>query len=120
MVKEIAFTAYPSKDVPKLRAFYESALGLKFSDPWEQDGIVKYAEADMGPRGCFALATDEWYDVSPSSGVAFEVDDIERALDAVKSHGGQAKGEIHDTGSCRMVSFKDPSGNAVTLHQAKG
>ncbi len=50
MIKEIAFTAYPAKDVAGLRKWYEDMLGLKFSGPYEQDGIEKYNEANIGER----------------------------------------------------------------------
>ena len=48
MIKEIAFTAYPAKDVAGLRKWYEDKLGLKFSGPYEEDGVEKYNEANVG------------------------------------------------------------------------
>ena len=46
MIKEIAFTAYPAKDVAGLRKWYEDKLGLKFTGPYEEDGVEKYNEAN--------------------------------------------------------------------------
>ncbi len=118
MVKDIAFTAYPAADVEALMSFYTDALGLRFADPYSEDGVAKYAEAHVG-NGYFSLMTPEWMDVAPGSaaGIVFEVGDIESALSYLSGKGIQTEA-IHDTPVCRLSSFHDPEGNKVTLHQA--
>lgn len=116
MVKDIAFTAYPAKDVAALRAFYTDALGLQFSGPYSEDGVLKYDEAQVG-GSWFSVMTAEWHDVAPSGGVTFEVDDIERTLSDLQKRGVSVE-PIHDTPVCRLASFSDPEGNRVTLHQS--
>ena len=59
MIKEIAFTAYPAKDVAGLRKWYEDNLGLKFSGPYEEDGVEKYNEANIG-SGTFSVLWQGW------------------------------------------------------------
>lgn len=116
MVKDIAFTAYSAEDVAALRAFYEQHLGLKFSEPYSEDGTEKYAEANVG-AGCFAVMTKEWLEISPCGGVAFEVDDIAKMLSELAKQGVSTE-EVHDLPACRIASFTDPEGNKVTLHQS--
>jgi len=117
MVKEIAFTGYPASDVPKLRDFYRDVVGLTFSAPYEQDGVLKYDEAKVG-NGYFSVMTTEWSESEPGSAgsIVFEVDDIEKSKAELKGHGIELS-EIYDTPVCRLGSFKDPEGNKVTLHQ---
>ena len=58
MVKDIAFTAYPAKDVAALRDFYAGTLGLTFTAPFAEDGVLKYDETQVG-NGWFAVMTSE-------------------------------------------------------------
>lgn len=115
MVKDIAFTAYPAKDVAALRDFYAQHLGLKFTGPFAEDGVLKYDEAQVG-SGWFAVMTTEWLEIAPCAGLAFEVDDIDQTIDGLKAKGIEIEG-VYDTPVCRMTSFNDPEGNKVTLHQ---
>lgn len=115
MIKDIAFSAYPAKDVKALRDFYRDVLGLNFTGPFEQDGVLKYDEAHIG-SGWFSVMTAEWAEVHPVGGVAFEVDDIEKTAEALRAKGLDIE-RIYDTPVCRMSSFNDPEGNKVTLHQ---
>ncbi len=48
MIKEIAFTVYPAKDVKTLREWYERHLGLTFSGAYAEEGVEKYNEATIG------------------------------------------------------------------------
>lgn len=115
MVKDIAFSAYPAKDVKALRDFYTEALGLKFTGEFAQDGVLKYDEAQVG-NGWFSVLTTEWADVAPSGGVAFEVDDIEKTAADLRARNIEVD-DIYDTPVCRISGFNDPEGNRVTLHQ---
>ena len=45
MIKEIAFVAYPSKDVAALRAWYEKHIDLTFGPAYTGGGVEQYAEA---------------------------------------------------------------------------
>ena len=115
MIKDIAFSAYPAKDVTALRDFYTNVLGLKFTGAFAEEGVLKYDEAQVG-NGWFSVMTNEWLEVAPSGGVAFEVDDIDKTVADLRSKGVSIEG-IYDTPVCRLTSFNDPEGNKVTLHQ---
>ncbi len=116
MVKDIAFTAYPAKDVSRLRKFYTNALGIRFDEPLVQDGVEKYAQGQVG-SGWFAVITTEWQEVAPSGGLAFEVEKIEDTVQQVRGAGVDVSEEPYETPVCRILSFSDPEGNKVTLHQ---
>jgi predicted enzyme related to lactoylglutathione lyase len=116
LVKDIAFTAYPAKDVVALRDFYAKNLGLKFTGEFAENGTLKYDEAQVG-SGWFAVMTTEWADIAPTAGIAFEVDDIEKTVADLRSKDVDVE-NIYDTPVCKLSSFYDPEGNKVTLHQS--
>ncbi|HEY9085253.1 MAG TPA: VOC family protein [Candidatus Tyrphobacter sp.] len=117
MIKEIAFTAYPAKDVERVRNFYRDTLGLKFSGEFAENGALKYDESILD-GGCFAVLTEEWAGrpAGTAASIVFEVDDIEKARKDLTAR-GIAVEEIYDTPVCRLTSFEDPEGNKVSLHQ---
>jgi predicted enzyme related to lactoylglutathione lyase len=117
VIKEIAFTAYPAKDVAGLRKWYEDKLGLKFTGPYEEEGIEKYNEANVG-GGYFSVLTEEWAGRDPgsASGVVFEVDDIEKTVADLRGKGLTVE-DPYATPVCKITSFEDLEGNKVSLHQ---
>ena len=116
MVSDFAFVAYPAKDVLALRKFYEDALGFSFGGIFKESDVEKYAEAKVG-SGWFAVMTEEWAGTARGGGmVAFEVPDIEKAFEELRAKNVRTE-QIHDTGVCKLGSFRDPEGNTVTLHQ---
>jgi len=117
MIKEIAFTAYPAKDVSALRKWYEDNLGLKFSGAFEEDGVEKYNEANVG-GGYFSVMTHEWMQRDPgsASGIVFEVPDIEATIADLRKKGVAAE-DAYETPVCKITSFNDLEGNKVSLHQ---
>ena len=119
MIKEIAFTAYPSDDVAATRTWYEQMLGLAFAGPYVEDGKEKYNEAHLG-NGCFSLMASEWVGRAPgtAAGIVFEVDDIESAMRSLREKGVSVE-DIFDGPVCRQASLADPEGNRITLHQRK-
>jgi predicted enzyme related to lactoylglutathione lyase len=117
MIKDIAFTAYPSNDVAGTRAWYEEKLGLIFAGPYVEEGVEKYNESHFG-SGCFSVMASEWVGREPGSaaGVVFEVEDIEKATRSLRGKGVMVE-DVYEGPVCKQVSFSDPEGNKVTLHQ---
>ena len=115
MVKDIAFTAYPAKDVAALRDFYARTLGFTFTAPFDEGGVLKYDEAQVG-SAWFAVMTTEWIGETRAANIAFEVDDLDKTLADLRGAGVDT-GEVHETPVCKLGSFTDPEGNTVTLHQ---
>jgi predicted enzyme related to lactoylglutathione lyase len=116
MIKEIAFTSYPAKNVAALRKWYEEHLDLRFSHPYVEDGVEKYNEANVG-GGYFSLMSAEWQAApGTGSGVTFEVDDLDASIAGLRAKSIEVE-EPHVTPVCKLTSFHDPEGNKVTLHQ---
>lgn len=120
MIKEIAYTAYASKDVKAMRDWYRDKLGLTFSNPYEENGTLMYAESEIGNNGWFSLMAAEWIGATPggASGIVFEVDDIEKTKSELGAKGVEGD-DIYDTPVCRVFSCKDLEGNKLTFHQHK-
>ncbi|HUZ50214.1 MAG TPA: VOC family protein [Candidatus Dormibacteraeota bacterium] len=117
MIKEIAFVAYPAKDVAALRDWYHEHLGIVFHQSMEEGGVVQFAESKIGD-GYFSLMNHEWMHREPgsASGIAFEVDDLNATLAELRSQGMTIE-DPYDTPVCRITTANDPEGNSVMLHQ---
>jgi predicted enzyme related to lactoylglutathione lyase len=117
MIKKIAFTMYPVKDLQRARNFYEKTLGLKVGKISNNDAWVEY---DLPGGGCFAITTlAEGVIPSANAGgsVAFEVEDLDKLVAQLKSAGVKFKVDIFPSPVCRMAIILDSEGNAVVLHQ---
>ena len=117
MIKDIAFVAYPAKDVAALRDWYRDSLGVTFHQSMEEGGVVQFAEAKLGD-GYFGLMNHTWLHREPgsASGVAFEVDDLGATVAELRSRGITIE-DPYDTPVCRITMVTDPEGNSVMLHQ---
>ena len=75
MLRKVAFTMYPVKDMPRARAFYEETLGLP---PSSNGAKSPWVEFDLPGGGCLAITTVTPNEPSASAGgtIAFEVDDL--------------------------------------------
>ncbi len=112
MIKKIAFTVYPVKDMKRARAFYEGELGMTLTTK-PHDVWVEYDP----PGGCFALTST--IKPSPSGGptIAFEVEDVDALTAALRAKGVVVKMDPIVTPVCKMSIVVDPEGNSVLLHQ---
>ena len=117
MVKYIAFTMYPVKDMARARKFYEGTLGLELTKDFKGAWVEYHLE-----NGCLALTTmAEGVMPSANAGgsIALEVDDLDATMKDVKAKGAAVKLEPFESPVCRMAVIADSEGNAVTLHQKK-
>ncbi len=117
MIKKIAFTMYPVKNMERARHFYENILGIEVSKISAQGAWVEY---DLPGGGCFVITTLA-QDVSPSANaggsIAFEVENLEELVNKLKLQQVQFKLDIFSSPVCRMAVILDSEGNAITLHQ---
>jgi predicted enzyme related to lactoylglutathione lyase len=117
-VLELAFTAYPTTDMPRARAFYEKHFSLKASHVLETPDFA-FTEYEIGP-GCFCLAKMEgWKPSSDGANVAFEMENFEAAIAELKAAGVTFAMEPFETRVCHMALVLDPDGNKVTVHKRK-
>jgi predicted enzyme related to lactoylglutathione lyase len=118
MLKKVAFTMYPIRDVARARRFYEEALGLKVGlngnhgDKW-------WIEYDLPGGGCIALANFVSDEPSAAAGgtIAFEVEDLDALIARLTSMGAPFRGGIVRGPNCRMITCLDSEGNSIILHQ---
>ncbi|MBV9106529.1 MAG: VOC family protein, partial [Verrucomicrobia bacterium] len=83
-IVEVAFTGYPVTDMERARAFYEDILKLEPSRIFANGQWIEY---DLGPS-TFALsnmAQEKWKPSSDGPAVAFEVDDFDSAMKALRA-----------------------------------
>ena len=115
-VKEIAFVGYPVTDLERARDFYERILGLTCTMDHPIDDTIRWIEYDVGTS---TLAISNAWPPSGQSGpsAALEVDDIDAAVEILRTEGVTFKTEIMASPSCRFVSIADPDGNDLTIHQ---
>jgi predicted enzyme related to lactoylglutathione lyase len=117
MVKHIAFTMYPVKDMARARKFYEKGLGLKMTKNYD-DAWVEYHLSGA----CFAITTMAKA-VKPATNrggsIAFEVKGVDAAVSKLRKHGAKQLVKAFDTPVCRMAILKDSEGNALMVHAKK-
>lgn len=120
MLKKVAFTMYPIRDVARARAFYETTLGLTAGSVGNQ-GDQYWIEYDLPGGGCLALTNFIPDAPSDSAGgtIAFEVDDLDALIAHLKSHDVVFKSDIIQSPVCRMTVCVDSEGNSILLHQLK-
>lgn len=121
-IVEIAFTGYSVTDMKRSKAFYEGVLGLKKSRAFgEHEGEDMWAEYDIG-EGCLALISgggDDWPPSSTGTAAAFEVEDFEASVKALREAGTKLIWEPKECAACWMAVVADPDGNRVVIHKRK-
>jgi len=115
-VLEFAFTCYPVADMARARAFYEDVIGLTPAMVHESEG-GSWTEYVLG-SGTFSLGQAPGWNPSPDgASIAFEVEDFDGAITALKEGGTLFKMEPFPTPVCRMAFVIDPEGNTLCIHQ---
>lgn len=117
MIKHIAFTMYPVRDMARARRFYEETLGLRLARREAHE--FEWVEYDLD-SGTFAL-TDLKEGGAPSAeaggSIAFEVQNVDQMVEQLRAQGVRIKLEPLSTPVCRLAVIIDSEGNAITLHQ---
>ena len=118
MLKKVAFTMYPIRDVARARQFYEETLGLKVGLNGNQ-GDKWWIEYDLPGGGCVALTNFIPDEPSAAAGgtIAFEVEDLDALIADLKSKGVTFRGDVVRGPNCRMITSLDTEGNSIILHQ---
>lgn len=116
-VRKIGFVAVPVTNVPRARAFYEGALGLK---PSEEMMGGMWIEYDIG-GDTLAIANvgDHWKPSDQGSSAALEVDDFEAAIGKLRVAVIPFAADPFETPCCHMAVVQDPDGNKIIIHKLK-
>ena len=119
MLTGTAFTIHQVKDLKKSREFYEDILGLKPSESLGEH----WQEYDLDDGSTFVLVkeldhTPEYYKKnSPVAAIAFEVDDMDKAIEKLKAQNIRFLDEPMSFPTCKLTVLSDPDGNIISLHQ---
>ena len=106
------------KDLEAAKKFYGEVLGLKFDK--EDPGGVIYKSGDSR----IYVYPSEFAGTNKATYAGWIVDDVEGAVEALKSKGvtfehykelGELKGDVHILGDIKGAWFKDPDGNILSL-----
>ena len=119
-VTEIAFTAYPVTDMARARSFYEGVLNLKETSCYEEEGKA-WVEYDVGAAtvALSNMSADKWKPNNDGPSTAFEVEDFDAAIAAVREFGSPFHVEPMDTGVCHLAVVGDPDGNSLIIHKRR-
>jgi predicted enzyme related to lactoylglutathione lyase len=115
-VREIAFTGYPVKDLPRARTFYESVLHLKPSKVSDDGTWVEY---DVNGAAFFIGNFEDWPPAKGGPAIAFEVDDLDQTMHILRDAKVQIFAEPFETPVCRIAIIGDPDNNSIMMHQHK-
>jgi predicted enzyme related to lactoylglutathione lyase len=116
MIKEVAFIAVAVSDKERARKFYQETLELKPARTQMDDAWVEY---DLGPTTIGVGCHPAWKPSRDGTTIAFEVEDIDAAIDTLKGRGVSFDIEKTETHVCWMAQFRDPDGNKLVVHKRK-
>lgn len=118
MIKKVAFSMYPVRDVARARDFYERMLGLTPGLQGGQ-GDMHWIEYDLPGGGCIALTNATPDEPSSTAGgtIALEVEDLTRLMSDLAARGVTFKTDVIKGPRCRMAVCLDSEGNSLLLHQ---
>jgi predicted enzyme related to lactoylglutathione lyase len=123
MLQNSPLYAYlPAQDVARARAFYEKTLGFKAES--EQGGGVTYKFANG--TACFLYPTSN-AGTSKASQAFWQVEDVDREIDELKSRGvrfeqydmpgEKSRSGAITAGGAKAAWFKDTEGNILAIVQ---
>lgn len=113
MIKEVAFVAIAVTDAERARKFYEETLELKPGMTAMEGAWVEYEVGDTTiDVGCHP----NWKPSRDGTSIAFEVEDIDKAIAKLKERGVAFEMEKMETPVCWMAQFRDPDGNKLLVH----
>ena len=112
----VDFVCVPTQDFDGAVKFYGEVLGLPQRKQW---GSMPGMEFQAGNLTLAVMDPSAFggQEFRPHSlPIAFQVPDIEGERERLESHGVEFHGEILDSGVCFQAFFRDPDGNALSLH----
>jgi predicted enzyme related to lactoylglutathione lyase len=115
VVKGVDFVTLPARDIEASRNFYANVLGLPFVKHYGDMPATEYQAGNLTLAIMEPTAFGQ--DFRPHAvPVAFQVDDVAAAREALEAQGVQFVTDTFDSGVCHQAIFLDPAGNALDLH----
>ena len=115
----VDFVTVPTNDFEASREFYRDVLGLPEGKQW---GTMPAIEFQAGPLTIAVMDPTAFGQpfVAHSVPIAFQVDDVAAAREALEAKGVKFVTDLIDSGSCHQAIFLDPAGNSLDLHHIYG
>ena len=114
-VSGVDFVTVPTNDIEASKRFYGELLGLPFVKQWGSMPGYEYQAGDLTLAVMDPTAFGQEF--RPNAGmIAFAVDDVDAAREALKEQGVAFINEMIDSGVCHQAIFLDPAGNPLDLH----
>ena len=117
MIKEVAFVAIAVSDPERARKFYQETLELKPATTALGGAWVEY---ELGAVTIGVGCHPAWQPSRDGTTIAFEVEEIDAAINKLKERGVAFDLDKTETPVCWMAQFRDPDGNKLLVHQRKG
>jgi predicted enzyme related to lactoylglutathione lyase len=116
VVTGVDFVCVPTRDHDRAVAFYGETLGLEKGKRWGEMPATEF-QAGQLTLAVFDPTGFGQPEARPNSApIAFQVDDVESAREALKADGIEFVAEMIDSGVCYQAIFHDPDGNPLILH----
>jgi predicted enzyme related to lactoylglutathione lyase len=116
-VERADFIGVPVSDLARADEFYGKTLGLRRNP----NSSARWVEYELG-NVTLALVSPEALgsDFQPQPHqmpIALRVANVAEAMRTLEAAGVEFRGDVIDSGVCRMANFTDPDGNALQLHR---
>jgi catechol 2,3-dioxygenase-like lactoylglutathione lyase family enzyme len=114
-IRGVDFVTLPARDIEASRHFYGTVLGLPFVKHYGDMPATEYQAGNLTLAIMDPTAFGQ--ELRPHAvPVAFHVDDVAAARDALQAQGVTFVSETFDSGVCHQAIFLDPAGNVLDLH----
>lgn len=111
----------PVKDLKEAKKFYSETLGFEQVDEAGEEAVV-YRSGD----GLLSVYRSEFAGTNKGTAALWEVEDVEGEVKELKAKGVSfehyddlsqmtRQGDLHVSGDFKVVWFKDPSGNILSI-----
>jgi len=114
-VQGVDYVRVPVTDIEQAKDFYGRVLGLP-PGPSQLDDWVEYQAGNLTLAVMTPETHGEQFTPIPSGMLGLRVPDVAAAKAALQEAGVEVN-DVWDSGVCNGASFRDPSGNMLTLHR---
>ena len=113
-VEHVDFVSFLTQDIARAKEFYSEVLGLELETEGDSDMEFRVGQVTLDVFDPSSIGQP--FAPSPA-GLALRVADVDAARGELEAKGVVFDGETIETSVCRQAWFKDPDGNALTLHR---
>jgi predicted enzyme related to lactoylglutathione lyase len=116
LITGVDFVCIPTRDHDRAVEFYGGTLGLETRKRWGDMPATEFQAGNLTVAVLDPSAFGQSEATPNSAPIAFQVDDVGAARDALKAKGVEFVMELIDSGVCHQAVFTDPDGNPLVIH----